>query len=183
MIGHSLGRMDISYVLTTFPFIRGSLASHVCSSIQIPYNIVNVAQIDGIMRINGEQACDGIWDVMSTNNVVDFVREELNQGKGPELVAKDLTAKCLGLGSRDNMTALIVSLAAAPQSVVTISSTRTAHSIDISTRGRCAHALTLKTNRFRVKTKRILWSRTLTLSRCRRRSFSAERSWRTFSAT
>ena len=71
------------------------------------------------MRINGEQACDGIWDVMSTNNVVDFVREELNQGKGPELVAKDLTAKCLGLGSRDNMTALIVSLAAAPQSDTT----------------------------------------------------------------
>ena len=47
--------LNISYFLTTFPFIRGSLASHVCSSMQIPYNIVNVAQIDGIVRINGEQ--------------------------------------------------------------------------------------------------------------------------------
>ena len=36
MIGHCLGRIDISYLLTTFPFICGSLASHVCSSIQIP---------------------------------------------------------------------------------------------------------------------------------------------------
>ena len=27
---------DISKFLTTFPFIRGSLASHVCSSIKIP---------------------------------------------------------------------------------------------------------------------------------------------------
>ena len=36
MIGHSLGRMDVFYFLATFPFIWGSPAPQVCSSIQIP---------------------------------------------------------------------------------------------------------------------------------------------------
>ena len=36
MIGHSLGRMDISYCLTPFLFICSCLASHVCSSIRMP---------------------------------------------------------------------------------------------------------------------------------------------------
>ena len=36
MIGHTLGRMDIPYFLATFPFIWGSFASHVCSSIHVP---------------------------------------------------------------------------------------------------------------------------------------------------
>ena len=59
MIGDSLGRMDIPYFLLTFPSIWGGLASHVCSSMQIPYNIGNVAQVDEVMRPIVEQAKNG----------------------------------------------------------------------------------------------------------------------------
>ena len=37
---------------TTFPFIWVALASHVCSSMQIPYSIGNVARIDKCVRHN-----------------------------------------------------------------------------------------------------------------------------------
>ena len=40
------------YFLTTFPFIWGSFTSHVCSSIQLPYNIGKVAQTDEGTRHN-----------------------------------------------------------------------------------------------------------------------------------
>ena len=47
---------DIACFRTIFPFIWGRLAPHVWSSIKIPYNIGNAAQIDDFMRTNGGQA-------------------------------------------------------------------------------------------------------------------------------
>ena len=51
-----LGKVRYTHItpgtLATFPFIRGSLASHVCSFVQTPYNIENVAQIYEVMRGN-----------------------------------------------------------------------------------------------------------------------------------
>lgn len=61
-------------------------------------------------------ACDGIWDVMSNQDVVDFVRDRLAVGTEPEIICEDLLTHCLapdsqmgGLGC-DNMTVVIVCL-------------------------------------------------------------------------
>ncbi len=61
-------------------------------------------------------ACDGIWDVMSNQEVADFIYNRVNEKKEsldnmesilPE-VGDDLLKNCLDLGSRDNMSVLII---------------------------------------------------------------------------
>jgi len=53
--------------------------------------------------------CDGIWDVMSNEEVVEFVRNLTDKGcVDLGLIAEELLDRCLGSGSRDNMSALIV---------------------------------------------------------------------------
>lgn len=40
-------------------------------------------------------ACDGIWDVLSNEDVCDFVRKEIAQGRYPEEICENLMTKCL----------------------------------------------------------------------------------------
>lgn len=59
-------------------------------------------------------ACDGIWDVMSSIQVADFVRERIAVGMQPDIICEKLMSHCLapdaynyGLGG-DNMTVIVV---------------------------------------------------------------------------
>lgn len=59
-------------------------------------------------------ACDGIWDVMSSEEVVSYVRENIASGMEPEEICENLMMRCLapdcqmaGLGC-DNMTVVLV---------------------------------------------------------------------------
>lgn len=56
-------------------------------------------------------ACDGIWDVMSNEVACDYVRQLLNSGEHHMgLIAEEILDRCLDLGSRDNMSAIVLSL-------------------------------------------------------------------------
>lgn len=59
-------------------------------------------------------ACDGIWDVMKNEEVVNFIRKGIAEGLEPELICENLMTQCLapdfqlvGLGC-DNMTVVLV---------------------------------------------------------------------------
>uniref|UniRef100_A0AAG5CQ56 protein-serine/threonine phosphatase n=1 Tax=Anopheles atroparvus TaxID=41427 RepID=A0AAG5CQ56_ANOAO len=59
-------------------------------------------------------ACDGIWDVMSSQSVLEFVQEKLAQGMYPQQICESMMERCLapdcqmgGIGG-DNMTVIIV---------------------------------------------------------------------------
>ena len=62
-------------------------------------------------------ACDGVWDCMSSQEVVDFVRERLPKGNSLVAIAEELLDACIaddpkttgGIGG-DNMTCIIAKL-------------------------------------------------------------------------
>ncbi|GBF97841.1 phosphatase 2C-like [Raphidocelis subcapitata] len=66
-------------------------------------------------------ACDGVWDCMSNEKAVSFVRARLRQGTTPQQAALQLVEECLDEGSgsvtpasADNITAMVVSFEPAP---------------------------------------------------------------------
>lgn len=60
-------------------------------------------------------ACDGIWDVMSNEELCDFVRNRLQITASMESICNQVIDTCLYKGSRDNMSIVIVTFKGAPQ--------------------------------------------------------------------
>ncbi|XP_045612486.2 probable protein phosphatase 2C T23F11.1 isoform X1 [Procambarus clarkii] len=108
------GNLALSRALGDFVFKKNELKS--------PEEQIVTACPDVITREISEDwefillACDGIWDVMTNQEVVNFVRLRLSQGMEPEDVCEDLMTRCLapdcqmgGLGC-DNMTVVLICL-------------------------------------------------------------------------
>ena len=54
-------------------------------------------------------ACDGLWDVMSYQEAVDFVDQKLRDTEfSPQTVSELLAKRAYDMGSQDNITALVI---------------------------------------------------------------------------
>ncbi|XP_062143859.1 probable protein phosphatase 2C 49 isoform X2 [Alnus glutinosa] len=53
-------------------------------------------------------ACDGIWDAMSSQQAVSFVRRGLRRHDDPEQCARDLVKEAFDLNTIDNLTVIVV---------------------------------------------------------------------------
>uniref|UniRef100_A0A0D9XGN6 protein-serine/threonine phosphatase n=1 Tax=Leersia perrieri TaxID=77586 RepID=A0A0D9XGN6_9ORYZ len=77
-------------------------------------------------------ACDGIWDCMSSQEVVDFVHEEMNTEDSLSAVCEKLLDRCLapvsGGDGCDNMTVILVQFKKPSKSATTSSSNQSASS-------------------------------------------------------
>uniref|UniRef100_A0A3B4ZF15 Protein phosphatase 1B n=1 Tax=Stegastes partitus TaxID=144197 RepID=A0A3B4ZF15_9TELE len=60
-------------------------------------------------------ACDGIWDVMSNEELCEFVKSRLEVCDDLERVCNEVVDTCLHKGSRDNMSVVLVCLPNAPK--------------------------------------------------------------------
>ncbi|XP_046413904.1 protein phosphatase 1B isoform X2 [Neodiprion pinetum] len=60
-------------------------------------------------------ACDGIWDVMTNEDLCDFIRSRLLLTDDLEAVTNQVIDTCLYKGSRDNMSIVLVTLPGAPK--------------------------------------------------------------------
>lgn len=60
-------------------------------------------------------ACDGIWDVMSNEDVCDYIRSLLLLTDDLEAITNQVIDTCLYKGSRDNMSIVLVTFPAAPK--------------------------------------------------------------------
>uniref|UniRef100_A0A1B6DLZ6 PPM-type phosphatase domain-containing protein n=1 Tax=Clastoptera arizonana TaxID=38151 RepID=A0A1B6DLZ6_9HEMI len=59
-------------------------------------------------------ACDGVWDVMSNEDVCDYIRSRLAITDDLETITNQVIDTCLYKGSRDNMSIVLVTFPAAP---------------------------------------------------------------------
>ena len=62
-------------------------------------------------------ACDGIWDVSTSEAARDFVTTHLKAGLEPQQICERLLDHCLLHDSKDNMTAVLVLFEGAPKPV------------------------------------------------------------------
>ncbi|XP_058234724.1 protein phosphatase, Mg2+/Mn2+ dependent, 1Ab isoform X2 [Hemibagrus wyckioides] len=60
-------------------------------------------------------ACDGIWDVMTNEELCDYVRSRLEVTEDLETVCNEIVDTCLYKGSRDNMSVVLVCFPGAPK--------------------------------------------------------------------
>lgn len=60
-------------------------------------------------------ACDGIWDVMTNEELCDFIRDRMRLTDDLEAICNYVIDTCLSKGSRDNMSIVIVAFEGAPR--------------------------------------------------------------------
>lgn len=59
-------------------------------------------------------ACDGLWDVVTYQESIDFVAEGIKASKSLDTIAEELTQLALTKGSYDNITVIVLSLVPKP---------------------------------------------------------------------
>lgn len=60
-------------------------------------------------------ACDGVWDVMTNEDICSFVSARMRVTDNLEQIANEVIDTCLHKGSRDNMSIIIIAFPAAPK--------------------------------------------------------------------
>jgi hypothetical protein len=65
-------------------------------------------------------ACDGIWDVMTNEELCQFVHHQLTISDDLAKVSATVVDHCLFKGSRDNMSVVLITFPAAPKPIAEV---------------------------------------------------------------
>lgn len=79
-----------------------------------PSGVIAVPEVKSI-KLSAEDeflviGCDGLWDVMTYSEVVDFCYRRFMSGVGAQTIAEELAQAALNKGSTDNVTAMLIHL-------------------------------------------------------------------------
>ncbi|XP_028760707.1 probable protein phosphatase 2C 27 [Neltuma alba] len=73
--------------------------------------------------------CDGIWDVFTSQNAIDFARRRLRKHNDVKLCCKEMVGEAMKRGSTDNLTVVMVCFHADPPPPVVVERSRVRRSI------------------------------------------------------
>jgi len=76
-------------------------------------------------------ASDGIWDVFSSQNAVDFARRRLQEHNDEKLCCKEIVQEAIKRESTDNLTVVMVCFNSDPPTPVAVERTRVRRSISV----------------------------------------------------
>jgi len=85
-----------------------------CEQLVSPEPEISVEQRNAVKDEFLILACDGVWDVMTNEDLVDFVRSRLLVTNDLEVICNNVIDTCLYKGSRDNMSMVLVTFPACP---------------------------------------------------------------------
>lgn len=105
------GDLAVSRAFGDFMYKQAQVApEHQAVSIEPEIKIVSRSSGDEFLIF----ACDGIWDVMSNQQACDFIRNKISSGVADVgKLCEMLIDECLELGSKDNMSVVLVVFAGA----------------------------------------------------------------------
>jgi len=100
------GQLAVSRAIGDFSFKRNTAKA-------LADQMVSAEPDTKLEQLNGQDeflvmACDGIWDVMSNEDAVKFVRKKLKETDEVSKICENLIDRCLELGSKDNMSVIII---------------------------------------------------------------------------
>jgi serine/threonine protein phosphatase PrpC len=102
-----LGRLAITRAIGDVSLKRGAGDAPLVTSEPELYETELLAQDDLLVL-----GCDGLFDVMESQTVIDAARQLLAQGASPEETARALAQQAFDLGSADNISVVVVKLGA-----------------------------------------------------------------------
>lgn len=112
MIQRVNGSLAVSRALGDFEY-KNVQGKGPCEQLVSPEPEIGVEE-----RTEGDEfvilACDGIWDVMTNEELCDFVRDRMRLTDNLETICHLVVDTCLFKGSRDNMSIVIIALKGAP---------------------------------------------------------------------
>jgi serine/threonine protein phosphatase PrpC len=99
------GSLAVSRSFADFQYKQGDLKPHETKVSCVPELYFNTLDAGDIVLL----ACDGIFDVMSTDELVEYVLARIDGKKSVDLgaIAADVLRECLKKDSKDNMTLII----------------------------------------------------------------------------
>lgn len=112
MIQRVNGSLAVSRALGDYDYknVSGLPPTEQLVSAEPDLNVIDRSPQDQFLIL----ACDGVWDVMSNQEVVTYIQSRLLVHENLQKVCEELLETCLAKGSKDNMSVILITFPAAP---------------------------------------------------------------------
>lgn len=113
MIRRVNGSLAVSRALGDYDYknVSGLSATEQLVSAEPDLSVIERCEDDEFLIL----ACDGVWDVMTNEEVVSYINSRLLLIDNLQKICEELLETCLAKGSRDNMSVILITFPSAPK--------------------------------------------------------------------